>query len=46
MDKPVQYFTDEYLEHCKKLKPEHILRFLEEFRLLHSAYLTKHKSTD
>lgn len=43
MDRPVQYFTDEYLEHCKKMKPEHILKFLEEFRLLHGGKPTKKK---
>lgn len=32
--RPVQYFTDEYLEQCKHIKPEQILRFLEDFREL------------
>lgn len=30
----VQYFTDEYLEQCRKMKPEQVLRFLEDFREL------------
>lgn len=35
--RPVQYFTDEYLEQCKQMTPEQILQFLEEFRLLFAA---------
>ena len=34
-NKTVQYFTDDYLESCKKMTPEQILNFLENFRLLH-----------
>lgn len=34
--RPVQYFTDEYLEQCKKMTPEQILEYLESFRLLNS----------
>ncbi len=33
--RPVQYFSDEYLERCRALKPIEILEFLESFRLLH-----------
>lgn len=33
--RPVQYFTPEYLEHCRKMKPEQIVQFLEDFRQLH-----------
>ena len=32
--KPVQYFTDEYIERCKKMTPDQILEFLEDFRKL------------
>ena len=35
--RPVQYFTDEYLEQCKRMRPADILRFLDEFRRLHSG---------
>ena len=35
--RPVQYFSKEYLEHCSAVKPEQILAFLEDFRLLHSG---------
>ena len=33
--KTVQYFTDEYLAHCRKLSPTQIARFLEDYRLMH-----------
>ena len=29
-----QYFTDEYLEQCQKMKPKDILEFLESYRLM------------
>ena len=32
--KPVQYFSDEYLEQCKAVTPEQALTFLEQFRQL------------
>jgi len=32
----IQYFSKEYLERCSGMKPEQILVFLDEFRLLHS----------
>lgn len=32
--KAVQYFTDEYLEQCKKMTPLQIMHFQESFRLL------------
>lgn len=34
--KPVQYFSKEYLEQCKRMKPKDILRFLDAFRRLYS----------
>ena len=34
---PVQRFSDEYLERCRELSPEDIVRFLEDFRKLHGA---------
>jgi predicted DNA binding CopG/RHH family protein len=36
MSKPLQYFSDEYLERCRELTPEQIVNFLEQFR--HIAY--------
>lgn len=35
--RPVQFFSDEYLEQCRQMKPADILRFLDEFRRLHAA---------
>ena len=32
MEKPIQYFSDDYLERCKDLSPEQIVQFLEDFR--------------
>ena len=34
--KPVQSFSDGYLEKCKRMKPAEILRFLDNFRLLYA----------
>lgn len=33
--KPVQYFSDEYLEQCRDMTPDQIIRFLDDFRQLH-----------
>lgn len=33
--RPVQFFSDEYLERCRAMKPVELLEFLESFRLLH-----------
>lgn len=33
--KPVQYFSDEYLEQCKEMTPDQIIEFLDDFRQLH-----------
>jgi predicted DNA binding CopG/RHH family protein len=35
--KAVQYFSDEYLEQCRGMTPEQIIRFLDDFRQLHGA---------
>lgn len=35
--RPVQFFTPEYLERCRGLAPEQILRFLDDFRQMHGA---------
>lgn len=32
--RPIQYFSDEYLEQCKSFSTESILEYLENFRLL------------
>jgi predicted DNA binding CopG/RHH family protein len=35
--KTLQRFTDEYLEGCRDMKPDQIIRFLDDFRLLHGS---------
>ena len=35
--RPVQYFSDAYLQRCRRLAPADIVRFLEEFRLNYCA---------
>ena len=35
--RPVQYFSDEYLEQCKDMTTEQIVRFLDDFRSLNSV---------
>ena len=35
--KPLQFFSDEYLEQCKDATPEAILEFLESFRLMNDT---------
>ena len=32
--KPVQYFSDEYLDQCRTATPEQVLTFLENYRLM------------
>lgn len=39
--RPVQRFSDEYLERCRDLSPEDIVRFLDDFRKLHAAANTR-----
>ena len=41
--KTVQYFSDEYLERCRGMTPEQILRFLDDFRRLHGSSPVKSK---
>ncbi|MCK5357502.1 MAG: hypothetical protein KAI33_07000 [Elusimicrobiales bacterium] len=33
--KPVQIFSEEYLEYCKKMTPKQIISFIEDFKILH-----------
>jgi len=35
--KAVQYFDDDYLERCREMTPDQIIRFLDDFRQLHGA---------
>jgi len=32
----VQYFTEEYLEQCRGMTADEVIRFLEDFRKLHA----------
>lgn len=36
-ERPLQRFSDTYLERCRELSPEDIVRFLDDFRRLHGA---------
>lgn len=42
--RPVQYFSTEYLEQCRKMTSGQILAFLEDFRTLHAAAVAPRKS--
>jgi predicted DNA binding CopG/RHH family protein len=42
--KPVQYFSKEYLAQCRKMTPEQIVSFLEDFRALHAGAAAPAKS--
>lgn len=39
--RPVQHVSDAYLERCRALSPEDIVRFLDDFRKLHAAAQTR-----
>ncbi len=42
--KPLQLFSDEYLERCRDLTPEQIATFLEQFRVIaHAGRKSKSK---
>jgi len=43
--KPIQYFSDEYLEQVKSASPSEIAQFLESVRLLHDASRQTQTST-
>ena len=36
-ERPLQRFSDDYLERCRALRPEEIVRFLEDFRMLQGS---------
>ena len=36
-ERPLQRFSNAYLERCRELSPEDVVRFLEDFRKLHGA---------
>ena len=35
--KTIQRFSDEYLESCRDMTPDQIIRFLDDFRRLHGS---------
>jgi predicted DNA binding CopG/RHH family protein len=39
--RPVQFFTDEYLEQCRGMTADQVIRFLEDFRSLHAERPTR-----
>jgi hypothetical protein len=39
--RPVQYFSDDYIKYCQTLSKEQILQFLEDFKLLQQAERVK-----
>ena len=42
--KPVQYFSEEYLQQTQQASPEQILAFLEQYRLLQTVEPVKSRS--
>ena len=36
-ERPVQFFTKEYLDHCRGMSPDQIVAFREDFRQVHAA---------
>lgn len=38
--RPVQHFTPEYLEQCREMTPDQVIRFMEDFRRLHGSGAT------
>ena len=39
--KPVQYFDPDYLRRCRKMTPEQIVQFLDDFRRIHGHPIKK-----
>jgi len=35
--KAIQHFSDEYLEQCRGMTPDQVIRFLDDFRRLHGS---------
>jgi hypothetical protein len=44
--RPVQTFTDEYLEQGRRMTPDQVIRFLEDFRRSLPACPTRRRSSD
>lgn len=41
--RPVQLFTDEYLAQCRRMTPDQVIRFLEDFRRLQASQPSRSK---
>jgi len=41
--KPVQFFSDEYLEQCSKMNHAEIAKFLDDYRKIHGGRSSKSK---
>ncbi|MEK7388212.1 MAG: hypothetical protein AAB036_00790 [Elusimicrobiota bacterium] len=35
--RPTQHFSKDYLDQCRSMRPEQIVRFLDDFRALHGS---------
>jgi predicted DNA binding CopG/RHH family protein len=42
-ERPIQYFSDEYLKNSQKLTPMQIVKLLDDFRILHGKTFQKSK---
>jgi hypothetical protein len=42
--RPIQYFSADYLRQCRDMKPDQIVRFLEDFRRLYGQKAPPAKS--
>jgi predicted DNA binding CopG/RHH family protein len=36
-NKTIQFFSDDYLKQCKNMRPQEVLKFLDDFRKLHGS---------
>ena len=41
--RPIQYFSDEYLERCRGMTADQVIGFLDDFRRLHGRSPSKSK---
>jgi hypothetical protein len=41
--RPIQYFSAEYLKHCKDFSTEQILDFVDDFRILFAEKINQNK---
>lgn len=41
--KTIQYFSEKYLEQCRGMTPDQVIRFLDDFRQLHGTEMSASK---